>query len=66
MAFEWFSVIRDGALHGEATVGTKREGLGGLAGMEAHYRREANDGARATRDNSLLPDTPQFPLLPRY
>ena len=35
----------DGAAHREAPLGTNREGHRGLAG-EAHYRREANDGAR--------------------
>jgi hypothetical protein len=29
---EWPRVVRDGALHGGATIGTNREGHGGLAG----------------------------------
>jgi hypothetical protein len=32
VALKWPSVIRDGALHAEATVGTNGEGHGGLAG----------------------------------
>ena len=31
-AFERASVVRDGALHGKARVGTKRQGHGNLAG----------------------------------
>lgn len=30
LALEWSSVVCDGALHGEATEGTNREGHGGL------------------------------------
>jgi hypothetical protein len=33
---------------------------------EADYRRVANEGARATRDNSPLFDIPPLPLQPHY
>ncbi len=32
LPLKWASVVRDGAVHGEALVETNREGYGGLAG----------------------------------
>ena len=57
LPLEWSRVVRDGALNGKATEGTKREGHGSLEG-EAYYRRNAKEGARAAGETlrSLRPN----------